>query len=94
MLESVIEYKEGNTPNEKCSCFFCEKDATVLFGITQKDAKVMAKDGSNCFIHNSVGLCNIHAEAFNSLLSGEHDVNNLITVMRTAKTGKINLRRL
>ena len=42
---------------------------------------------------NGVNLCEQHAEAFNSLLSGDHDVNDLITVMKSRPSRKINLRR-
>lgn len=91
-MESIIKFIEGKAPSDTNKCFFCKKEAPFTFGVIHNENTIYTKDGNN-FIMNNVALCNLHAEAFNSLLSGEHDVNDLIQVMATRTQKKINLRR-
>ena len=92
MLESIIQINEGDVPKKSNGCFFCSEEAPYTFGIINNENKIQSKN-EDCFILNSVCMCERHAEAFNSLLSGEHDVNDLISVMKTSKQKRINLRR-
>ena len=91
-METIIKILEGNKPNEKRKCFFCEKEALFTFGVINNN-KTLDINNEESFIMQSVGLCSTHAEGFNSLLSGEHDINDLISVMKDNKQRKINLRR-
>jgi len=92
LMESIIQINEGDKPNDRHKCFFCEKEALFTFGVIDNN-KTIISNNNKAFILTSVGMCNIHAEAFNSLLSGEHDVNELITVLKNTGQRKINLRR-
>jgi len=92
LMESIINITEGNKPNEKRKCFFCEKEALFTFGIINNN-KILTINNDELFVMQAVGLCDTHAEGFNSLLSGEHDINDLISVMKDTKQRKINLRR-
>lgn len=92
-MESIIQISEGDKPNSNRKCFFCEKEALFTFGIINNN-KTIISNNAESFIMTSAPMCIIHAEAFNSLLSGEHDVNELITVMKTNKQKKLNLRRM
>lgn len=92
-MESIIEIREGDIPKQNSECFFCKERAFLNFGIIDTTKKINIPNSDSCFILNSVSLCERHAEAFNSLLSGEHDINELITVMKTKKQHRINLRR-
>ena len=91
-METIIKVTEGDSFNTKRKCFFCEKEALFTFSIIKND-KVLKINNEESFIMQSVGLCETHAEGFNSLLSGEHDINELISVMKDTKQRKINLRR-
>ncbi len=97
-MESIIQINEGDIPNPKSKCFFCDKEAPFSFGIINANKMLITYDKMKeehraGFVMNGVSLCEQHAEAFNSLLSGEHDVNDLITVMKSRPSRKINLRR-
>ena len=92
LMESIIQIKEGDIPSPEHECFFCKEKALFNFGIIKSD-NIIISDYTDCFVLNSVALCEKHAEAFNSLLSGEHDINELITVMKSSKQQRINLRR-
>ena len=92
LMESIIQINEGDIPSSNNGCFFCEEKAPFTFGIIKSD-KIIKSNNTDCFILNSVPLCEKHAEGFNSLLSGEHDINDLITVMKASKQKRINLRR-
>jgi hypothetical protein len=94
-MESIVNFKEGDKPSEENGCFFCKEKAPFLFGIVDSRKTVHANTKEDKpFIMKSVALCKVHAEAFNSLISGEHDVSELITVMKTTSSRKnnINLR--
>jgi len=90
-MESIIEFKEGDMPSTN-RCFFCNNEAPFIFGIINKNQQYNIKDSTG-YKMDAVCMCEVHAEAFNSLLSGEHDVNALIDVMKNTKQRKINLRR-
>jgi len=92
MLESIIQINEGDAPSLKQGCFFCKEEAPFTFGIINAK-KIIKSKNNDCFILSSVPLCEKHAEGFNSLLSGEHDINDLITQMKSSKQKRINLRR-
>lgn len=92
-MESIINITEGVKPSESHRCFFCDQEAPFHFGIVNSKKKVVIGENTNGYVMSSVALCSVHAEAFNSLLSGEHDVNELISVMKTTKSKKLNLRR-
>lgn len=91
-MEMIVQVNEGSKPNVKRKCFFCDSDSKHTFGII-KDNKTILSNNNEAYIMTAVGLCDIHAEGINSLLSGEHDINDLINVMRTSKQKKLNLRR-
>jgi len=92
-METIIKVAEGDAFNTKRKCFFCEKEALFTFGIIKNDKVLNYDPDSPIFVMQSVGLCETHAEGFNSLLSGEHDINELISVMKDTKQRKINLKR-
>ena len=92
-MEQIINVTEGDKPSDKHGCFFCEKDAPFLFGVIDSKNSVKTHKGEEGYVMNSVALCEQHAEGFNSLLSGKHDINELITVMKSSRQKKINLRR-
>ena len=92
MLQSIIQINEGDKPSLDKGCFFCKGEAPFTFGIIKND-KIIKSKNEDCFVLSSVPLCEQHAEGFNSLLSGEHDINDLITVMKSSKQKRINLRR-
>jgi len=91
-MESIVHFVEGDKPNSNTTCFFCKERARFVFGIINNN-KTIISDNKEAFIMTSVGLCSSHAEAFNSLLSGEHDVNKLIITMNESMK-KINLRAI
>ena len=93
LMESLIHVKEGYTPGQtNTRCFFCDQEAPFTFGIID-NTRMIRSGATECYQMNSVDLCTIHAEGFNSLLSGEHDINDLIMVMKKTNQKKINLRR-
>ena len=96
-MESFIVYNEGNKPNPNGDkCFFCEEKTFLLFNMTDtsySEPIIINGNETSQYASNGIYLCNKHAEAINSLLSGEHDINQLITVMRSVKQKKLNLRR-
>ena len=93
-MESLIQFNEGDKPSD-ARCFFCNKEAPFIFGIINISNKIIdiSKPKEDVYKLDAVYLCTSHAEAFNSLLSGEHDINNLIDIMKTTTQRKINLRR-
>jgi len=92
MLESIIQVNEGDKPSLEQRCFFCKEEAPFTFGIIKAN-KIIKSKNEDCYIFSSVPLCEKHAEGFNSLLSGEHDINDLIIEMKSSKQKRINLRR-
>ena len=93
MCESIIHINEGDVPSTKTKCFFCKEDALFSFGIID-NKKQIKSNNQDCFVMKSVTLCSQHAEAFNSLLSGDHDINDLIVVLnKTTSQRRLNLRR-
>jgi len=91
-MESIIKVLEGSKLKTR-KCFFCNKEAVFTFGIVDNTKTIKTQDDDNSFIMNHVTICKAHAEAFNSLLSGEHDIEYLIKLTKTNTQNKINLRR-
>jgi len=90
-MQALVKILEGKM-TDNCKCFFCKKEALFTFGLINSTVKINHPDG-DAFILDGVYLCNQHVEAFNTLLSGEHDIDNLIVLAGKSKKGKINLRR-
>jgi len=90
-MESIIDITEGDIPSIKHTCFFCEEKAQFNFGSIDVTRTIISNN-KDCFIYNSIPVCEKHAEAFDSLFSGEHDINELVTIIKT-KQKRINLRR-
>ena len=90
-MQALIKILEGKLP-EKSKCFFCEKEAFSTFGLINSKNKINHPEGEG-YILDGVFLCDQHLEAFNTLLSGEHNIDDLIIIAGKSKKGKINLRR-
>ena len=89
-MESIIEFNEGYKPNSKTKCFFCDNEASLLFGMVNINKTIEPEK----YVMKSACMCLEHAEAFNTLLSGENDVNELVKIYKQQNTSKINLRRV
>ena len=89
-MEALIQIHEGNIPKNG-TCFYCDNKARYIIGMI--DTENMVKTEVDNYVFTSVGLCVNHAEAFNSLLSGEHDIDKLLIHRTNFKKNKLNLRR-
>ena len=71
-MESLVKFVEGNIPKEIHKCFFCDTHGELLFGIINIKNKYI-NNNDDCYKMDSIVVCNTHAEAINSLLSGDND---------------------
>ena len=90
-MESIIQINEGQKPGCEKHCFFCKNKSVFTFGFIKNEI-IMSNDNES-YIMKSVSLCEQHANGFNTLLTGEYDIDALITTLTKTKHGKLNLRR-
>jgi hypothetical protein len=82
-MESIVQVVKGNQIDDpsKYVCCFCTDPAVSLFGVT-----TIKK--FNGVILKTFGVCQIHLDKINSMLSGEFDIDQIFLERYKAKAGK------
>ena len=71
-MEAIIKVEDGNNI-ESGRCFFCNQDATYIFGVIDSNNKKF-----NGYPLNGFHVCKIHMDAINRLLDGTYDIKKMI----------------
>ena len=70
MKETVIKVVKGDDLDPNCTCQFCNKSATNIFGVINSKRF----DG---YLFSGFPVCLEHLDKLNALLSGEYDIDDL-----------------
>lgn len=85
-MESVVTVVRGDPLNPtNCTCVFCGRPGTQLFGVTAGTKH----DGT---LLKSFPLCSEHLDKINALLSGEFEIDSILLEKYRIKSQTLRFR--